>query len=106
MALVIDCDQVMQGILANHVVPIDKSKFIQVIRNLVSNALKFTPAEGSVTVRIEAVCGDGAGSTREATANSRQREGDLSVTPPTVRYSVLRVTVSDTGAGISEVTRV
>jgi signal transduction histidine kinase len=104
VALLMDCDQVMQAVLARHVVRIDKPKFIQVIRNLVSNALKFTPAEGSVTVQVEARCEDETGSARETTVNGPRREGDLCVARRAVRYSVLRVTVSDTGAGISEVT--
>ncbi len=34
-------------------VPIDEYKFIQVINNLISNAIKFTPDGGVITVRIK-----------------------------------------------------
>lgn len=34
-------------------VTIDQSKFMQVLNNLLSNALKFTPDEGNITISIE-----------------------------------------------------
>lgn len=36
----------------DYTVCVDKHKFAQVVRNLISNALKFTPPEGSITVTI------------------------------------------------------
>ena len=61
----------------------DKFKISQVIRNLISNALKFTPADGEVSIRLELV---------EDSENNEQRP-DFAGT--------IRITVRDSGAGIS-----
>lgn len=58
----------------------DKHKLAQVIRNLTSNALKFTPTYGSVTVSCELVAKEGPDSSRR-----------------------IRIHFTDTGAGISKV---
>jgi signal transduction histidine kinase len=34
---------------------VDVAKFAQIVRNLVSNALKFTPRDGNVTILLEVV---------------------------------------------------
>jgi PAS domain S-box-containing protein len=62
----------------------DGAKFRQVVANLVSNAVKFTPAGGSVAVRAEWV----AGTEPEAPA------------APEGEAAALRLTVADTGIGI------
>jgi len=58
----------------------DPHKLAQVIRNLVSNALKFTPSEGTVTLYVASV---------EAVG----------------RDDMLKVDVVDTGVGLSQVTQ-
>ena len=58
----------------------DKHKLAQVIRNMVSNAIKFTPENGDVTVKCHVI--------------PELRNNDT---------AKLRVEVQDTGAGISKV---
>ncbi len=55
----------------------DKNRILQVLMNFVSNSLKFTPAHGSVTVRIRCVgllehFPDRAGTARKSSINSRK----------------------------------
>ncbi len=61
-------------------VSIDPPKVAQVFMNLLSNALKFTPAEGTVTIAIR--------------PSTEQLDGELE------SKEVLHVTVKDTGVGI------
>lgn len=68
--------------LRDHYIKGDKFKLAQVVRNLCSNALKFTPPNGFVDVRLALV-----------NANDSKLGRDLG---PAVRF-----TVRDTGAGIS-----
>ena len=67
---------------------VDPHKFKQVIRNLVSNALKFTPKEGRVTVTLS--------------FDSTCWEGPVDVT---YGNGIVIIDVTDTGAGISKVQR-
>jgi signal transduction histidine kinase len=60
----------------------DEHKLAQVVRNLVSNGLKFTPPNGKVTITVSLIQMEGRG------------EGGV---------CHLRLDVKDTGAGISEV---
>ena len=75
----------------------DKNRILQVLMNFVSNALKFTPAHGSVTVRIRCAglleqFPDRAGTARKSSINSRKsrsssnkkvRMSDTSLSTPT-----------------------
>eukprot|EP01034_Spumella_vulgaris_P027841 gene27841-34622_t len=75
-------------------VKIDKYKMEQVVRNFLTNALKFTPEEGNISVNVM---------TREAFSSAPQKQasvtetGDLTVTS----VPVIRVEVVDSGPGIT-----
>ncbi|MFN2269264.1 MAG: ATP-binding protein [Anaerolineae bacterium] len=69
----------------------DADRLQRVILNLLDNAIGFTPAEGSVVLRVEAL-GQGDGGTRG------QGEEGISISPS----PCLRVSVCDTGRGMSE----
>lgn len=97
----LSCEEVESGWTQSTILQVDQHKMSQVLRNLVSNALKFTEPGGSVTV------------------TARHRSVQLEVPDPIVywwRHStavepeaateypkaqVLRIEISDTGAGIS-----
>ena len=65
----------------------DKNKFSQVIRNLTSNALKFSPPGSSVTIKVYLM--------------NRHHNEDTVGFPLTCQR--LRIDVIDSGVGISEV---
>ena len=71
-----------QAELSTALVNVDENKLQQVVRNLVSNGLKFTPQGGDVQVEVEVI--DGVND-----AGFQRKE--------------LKVSVTDSGAGISQV---
>ena len=85
-----------QGGVNDVAVNVDRNKLSQVIHNLVSNAIKFTPRGGNVTVTVSLekglVC---------ATENNSHPG---SAVAPDVAFPVyLKITVTDTGVGLSQV---
>jgi len=77
---------------------VDRNKMSQVIHNLVSNGLKFTPPGGSVTVTV--TLEDGQRPPRgDATSNA---EGSSSPVDPLL----IKIVVTNTGVGLSQVTSV
>ena len=92
MELRVDMGDELRAQLQKHCIRIDTSKFAQVIRNLISNGLKFTPAGGSVTVTVEILQKPQALFRRGV----HPREGAKEV-------NTIKISVTDTGHGISEV---
>jgi signal transduction histidine kinase len=83
--------------LINYILHADPNKIAQVIRNLISNALKFTPADGHVTISFEAITLRELSSSK---ASNLSQRNELTVDEDVV--SALQVKVTDSGAGISE----
>ena len=79
-----------KAVLRGATIHVDETRMAQVMRNLLSNALKFTPAGG--TVRVEAEC---------VTDTITSSDGTVSGPVP-----LLRVRVVDSGAGLSPVVHI
>ena len=89
----------------------DKHKLGQVIRNLVSNALKFTPRDGTVTIKAECLVPKPEDPPppkphRLSSYGRMWGSGNAvsAIDVPSHRIThALRIQVTDTGAGISKV---
>jgi len=77
------------------IIYVDRNKMSQVIHNLVSNGLKFTPAGGRVSVKVTLEDGHQS-SIRNVYAPT---VGDRTTDPP----MVVKISVTDTGVGLSQV---
>ena len=82
--------------LAVYAVNLDKSKFTQVIRNLMSNALKFTPKGSTITVALKLISIPPA-------SMKGSRIFPVSNVTDTTNYNYVQLSVADQGVGISEV---
>jgi len=81
------------------VVVVDEMKIAQVIRNAVSNALKFTPRGGHVQVKAQFIPAINA-SDKSDKSNALRMFSSVQTTP--LDTGIIRVEILDTGPGISE----
>ena len=81
----------MERALRDYRIDADKHKLSQVFRNLISNALKFTPEGGTVSVAVCVVTHDNLNAIHIGTALN------------SVVLPYLHVVVTDTGHGIDKV---
>ena len=83
--------------LSKFVIHGDLHKLNQVLRNILSNAIKFTPKGGSIAVLVEPY---EASSDRAMFAVSRY---NINPTDIIIKFSRLKISCTDTGPGISKV---
>jgi len=85
---------------ANFQINIDKQKIAQVVRNLLSNALKFTPKGGKITIKATVTLNPRCERHADTLPPVEGAEPcpDCSLSPPYFRFEV-----TDTGPGISSV---
>ena len=81
--------------LEGHVLKGDKNKLAQVVRNMISNAIKFTPEGGSVVIKVDL--------RKSASSGEKQSMWGENRVEPMPWYDTLVVEVVDSGHGISEV---
>jgi signal transduction histidine kinase len=84
-------------------VEIDGPKVVVVMRNLLSNALKFTPEHGEVSLSVIPVCLPSSDRLNALHYNGQDPRKVSSITPicPTSDTTHFRVILSDTGRGMS-----
>jgi hypothetical protein len=98
--------------LSQTLVAVDFNRYSQVLRNIISNALKFTPPGGKINIQVSEqsqnitipyrVRSETLFSTQENGAKSwHPRESSLS--PDSQHAEYLRIDISDTGTGMTKV---
>ncbi|CAE7274942.1 tcsA [Symbiodinium microadriaticum] len=85
-------------VLKRLAVQADNLKLTQVVRNLVSNAIKFTPEGGVISVTV---VWDKLGMLSGVNATREDISTPTSVAPEVPRYGSLVLTVEDSGAGMT-----
>ena len=95
--LVVDDQRRMENLNTPKItlINIDKQKVAQVVRNLLSNALKFTPKGGRITVKATVIRVAPISRTADVITTAI---ANTSLSPPYLRFEV-----TDTGPGISAV---
>ena len=94
--------------LSNYIVNLDKSKFIQVIRNLISNALKFSPRGSTITMKLKLISIPSA-TINESSFISVNRNIDTDENKndnSDIKYNCIQLSISDEGVGISDVSNI
>ncbi len=90
-------------------VSVDVNRFGQVVRNIISNALKFTPSGGMISISTTEICAKGG---QDLTASSNGLGNDIEANVPETSLSssinrtdqqYIRIDISDTGPGITQV---
>jgi signal transduction histidine kinase len=94
----VDVSEQLISLLSDFVLAADRNKVAQVIRNLTSNALKFTPADGYVTITLDAIT---SSATTRSSPNNRVQPYEIAY--ESSMLTTLQMKVMDSGAGISEV---
>ena len=94
-----DASEQLFSLLSDYVLAADRNKAAQVIRNLTSNALKFTPADGHVVITLDAIT---SSATTRSSPNNRVQPPHGQAYEPSMLI-MLQMKVMDSGAGISEV---
>lgn len=84
------------------VVHIDASKFSQVLRNVISNALKFVPKDGSIHVTLSEVP-ELYGENHNPSRSPSRVEGSLSMSSYVERTKYVKIDVADNGPGLTKV---
>ena len=93
----------------------DKNKLKQIMRNIISNGLKFSSSGGTVDILVDIIDDDTSKKIRRGNNASHQInnvtsnllfKGSSNDSISSAKYKWLRVRVVDSGAGISEVSTV
>jgi len=87
-------DQIESQLLEDQVVVGDKARLSQVVRNVISNAIKFTPKKGSITVTTTWIV-----ATVDETTNVNLQDGETEALHQT---GWIQIEVADTGGGMNE----
>jgi signal transduction histidine kinase len=96
--------------LSQTLVTVDFNRYSQVIRNLISNALKFTPSGGKISIYVSEQSRALSNPTKFVRSDTlfsnpenlpKNCENSLAVDSDAVEY--LRIDISDTGSGMTKV---